>query len=362
MAIKKIGIISLYGNNNFGNKLQQYAVENLVKKFVTKVNIIKEIDICRKERKCINSKILNCFRSIKRKILKPKYYRNINFYKFEKNFLITDYKNYYSNNKNSKLNKKYDYFILGSDQVWNPDFGLKGNFKYLDFSNRNKNIAFSASFGVSKIPDDLIEEYKKGLQNFKAISVREDRGKEIVEELTGRKDVEVLVDPTMLLTADEWDKISKKPEQLKTDRYILNYFLGELSKERKEGIERIAKENNCEIINLLDKNDPLYVSGPSEFLYLEKHAFLICTDSFHSSVFAILYNRPFIVFDREQENIEDMSSRIDTLINKFKLKNRKFTGKIEKENLEHDYTEAYRILEFEREKSDKFLRKALDIE
>ena len=145
-------------------------------------------------------------------------------------------------------------------------------------------------------------------------------------------------------------------------KYILNYFLGELSEERKKEIDRIAKENNCEVINILDKKSPFYQTGPSEFLWLEKNAFLICTDSFHSSVFAILYNRPFIVFDREG-NGQGKNSRIETLISKFKLKNREYNGKnITQENLEHDYTEAYKILEEERKKSDKFLRKALDIE
>ena len=111
----------------------------------------------------------------------------------------------------------------------------------------------------------------------------------------------------------------------------------------------------------MDKNSPFYECGPSEFLWLEKYAFLICTDSFHSSVFAILYNRPFVIFDREQKNIVSMNSRLETLIKKFKLKNRKFEGKITKENLNHDYSEAYKILEKERKKSEVFLKKALDI-
>ena len=88
---------------------------------------------------------------------------------------------------------------------------------------------------------------------------------------------------------------------------------------------------------------------------------MICTDSFHSSVFAILYNRPFIVFDRDDKS-KDMSSRIDTLISKFKLKNRKYNGKeIIEENINHDYTEAYEILKNEREKSFNFIKNALDI-
>ena len=74
----------------------------------------------------------------------------------------------------------------------------------------------------------------------------------------------------------------------------------------------------------------------------------------------MLYNRPFIVFDRE-DNLASMNSRIETLINKFNLKNRNFTGKITIENLQHDYTEEYKILEKERQKADEFLRQALDI-
>ena len=195
------------------------------------------------------------------------------------------------------------------------------------------------------------------------MSVREDRGKEIVEELTGRKDAEVLIDPTMLLTREEWDLVAKKPNNLKNNKkYIFNYFLGNLSSQRKEEIYKIAKEYDCFIINFLDPNDPFYMCGPSEFLYLEKNAFLICTDSFHSSVFAILYDRPFVVFKREQFGMENMGSRLDTLIDKFKLKNRRYNEKnITFENLNHDYSEAYKILSIERKKSDAFLKNALNI-
>ena len=165
----------------------------------------------------------------------------------------------------------------------------------------------------------------------------------------------------MLLTPEEWDKVSNRPKQLdniKEEKYILNYFLGELSDSRRKEIERVANENNCHIINILDKNDPFYTCGPSEFLYLEKHAFLICTDSFHSSVFAILYNRPFIIFDREQKGIVNMNSRIETLINKFQLKNRKYNGdNITKKNLEHDYSDSYIILEKERQKTKDYFSK-----
>lgn len=77
-----------------------------------------------------------------------------------------------------------------------------------------KKIAFSASFGISKLPEEKKADFKKYLSEFKSISVREDAGKKIIEDLTGRKDIEVLIDPTMLLKSDEWDKVNSRPKQL----------------------------------------------------------------------------------------------------------------------------------------------------
>ena len=165
----------------------------------------------------------------------------------------------------------------------------------------------------------------------------------------------------MLLTKNEWDKISIKPKQYNNKKFIFNYFLGNLSDKRREEIERIAKKYDCEIVDIMDEKNPYYTCGPREFIWLEKNAFLICTDSFHSSVFAFLYNRPFIIFNRE-DSLENMSSRLNTLLEKFELKNRKYNNKeITKENLNHDYNEGYKILEKEREKSKEFLEKALEV-
>lgn len=357
--MKKTGIVTIIDNNNYGNRLQNYAVQQVLKKFEKyEVETVKnEPTLNRRTSK--GEYVLRYIKNMIQKIIeiKNKSLRKKLFLKF--------------NEENIKFSKKrlnilkkitdYEYFIVGSDQVWNPTFSRLRNFELLDFNTTAKKVAFSASFGISELPNEYKDITKKGLVDFKKISVREDAGKEIINDLDIRKDVEVLVDPTMLLTAEEWDNVARKPEQLKTNKYILNYFLGELSEERKKEINRIASENQCEVINILDKNSPFYQTGPSEFLYLEKNAFLICTDSFHSSVFAILYNRPFIVFNREDKNMS-MNSRIETLINKFKLENREFSGKITNENLQHDYSKAYEILEKEKEKSLIFLKDALDIE
>lgn len=346
----KVGIITINDNDNYGNRLQNYALFKYLKNNDCFVETVKNEPFS-------NTKKAFLIRVIKNIHYKGTYslveQRKKKFMEFNKNIDFSK-----RNVTPYSSSKKYDYYFAGSDQIWNPKINRLRYVDLLGFAKPKQRIAFSASFGISELPEKCKEKAKRELEKFKAISVREDRGKEIVEELTGRKDVQVLVDPTMLLTSEEWDKVAKKPEQLKTDKYILNYFLGEISEKRRKEIERIAKENNCEIINILDKNSPFYQTGPSEFLYLEKNAFLICTDSFHSSVFAILYNRPFVVFDREDSNVK-MNSRLDTLLKKFKLENRWYKDKITEEQLQVDYKESYIILGEERKKAKEFLENAI---
>lgn len=352
---RNIGIITIDDITNYGNRLQNYALQEYLKKKYCNVRTIK---ISKSEKNLIVEKIKRVAIDIIKLVSpKKKYKKYNNFRYFNKKIkysrIIKEY-------NLSSLNKNYDFFIVGSDQVWNPYFGLQ-DISLLTFVNDNdKKIAFSASFGVNELPDEKKNRMGKYINDFKKISVREEAGKKILEPLTKRNDIEVLVDPTMLLASAEWDKVSKKPKHLKSKKYVLNYFLGELSSERKKEIEDFAKRNDCDIINLLDEKDSLYESGPAEFLYLEKNAFLICTDSFHSSVFAIIYDRPFVVFDREQEGIASMNSRIDTLISKLNLKNRRYNEtNITNENLKHDYSEAYKILEEERKKSRIFIDEIL---
>lgn len=348
--MKKIGIITICGNNNYGNRLQNYALIKIVDSMGfechtiwPKLNFLRKMSIRYKNRNLsqLDSTRINNFKNFTDNYTKP---------------IFLKY--------NKKIGNKYEKIIVGSDQIWNLEWQLWLN-KFLTKIENNKIIAYAPSFGVSKIKDSQIKWYKKIINNVKYLSIREDRGQEIIEEITGRKDAKVLIDPTMLLKSDIWDEVSLRPTQLdkyKDNKYILMYFLGDISQKNRLEIERVAKENNCIIINILDKNSEFYTCGPREFLYLIKNAFLICTDSFHSSVFSFLYNRPFIVYNREKA-AGDMSSRLDTLISKFNLKDRKYNGeRITKENLNNDYTEAYKILETEREKSKKFLEKALDIE
>lgn len=348
--MKKVGIFTINDDSNFGNRLQNYAVQEILKKYNIQVVTIRKNSLL--------SRIKNKLKIYVKKIIpQNKYKRQINFNKFNKNIKFKYYK---KDKELDKINKQYDYFFTGSDQVWNPNFGRMSDVDFLMFASEEKRNSFSASFGISNLPNDLKNFYKERLAKLKNISVREDAGKKIVEELTGRKDIKVLIDPTMMIKAEEWDKVAKRPKKLENDKYILNYFLGDVSKERKEIIEKVAIENNCKIINILDPQDIYYSCGPSEFLYLEKNAYLICTDSFHSSVFAILYNRPFLVFEREDAN-ENMNSRLETLLSKFELQDRKYiNGNIKEKDLKTDYSNSYKILDEERKKCNEFLMETLN--
>lgn len=344
--MKKAGIITLFGERNFGNRLQNYAVQEVLKRFNLDVETIKYLGIndeVASEENEIHINRLNKFKEFNENI------------KFAKEPVYKEY------DVPSDYSKNFDYIVIGSDQIWNFTYDTIFSEKaFGSFAPKDKKIAFSASFGVNYVPEENSELYKickENLEDIKAISVREHAGKDIAEKLTTRTDVEVLVDPTMMLDSCDWEKVMKKPENLKTDKFIVKSFLGDSSDNSWKEICRIAEENECEIIDISDKNSPYYDMGPAEFLYLEKNAFLVATDSFHACVFSILFSTPFIVFERNDNKLESMHSRIETLLKTFDMENRIFDGKIEQEIFNNNYEVAHEKLEKEREKVMNFLIK-----
>lgn len=347
--MSKALIVTLYGNFNYGNKFQNYAIQNVLKKYFNEVYTLTSSKIWRPRK---NEAILKFFPKVffmKKESLERKKYKN--FEKFSQNYIAqcvqTDSK---------KLGQDFDSVCIGSDQIWNPYY--YDNF-YYSFGKFSKNVfSYAASIGINEIPENYQEDMKIGLNRLKHISVREEKGAEIVENLTGERP-KVLIDPTMLLTAEEWDKIIEKPKRMPKKEYIFTYFLGEYSKERREYIKKIAEKNNLEIVSLGQiEDDKYFCSSPSEFLYLIKNSKIIFTDSFHGSVFSILYKRPFYILNREGVSFS-MNSRIDTLIKKFNLENREINNYAKQIDMEYDYSEVQILLENERKKAIEFLENSL---
>lgn len=351
----KVGIITIIDNNNYGNRLQNYALQEYIKKLGLE-------SITLKNKVFLNDKIRWCLGRVKHIGYQDNYSKNE---KRKQNFLRFNEKINFSN-KNVNPWKDItncDYYIVGSDQVWNPWLGRLRDVELLRFTKQNdKKIAYAASFGVDNLEEKHIRSIKSDLMRFNKISVRENTGKEIVERITGRKDIEVVLDPTLLLEAAEWNNIVESPPYDLPQKYVLCYFLGKKTNNVREAIEKFGRNKNCEIIDVLDAKTIYYTTGPAEFLYLIREAELVCTDSFHAAVFSLIFDKSFVVFERDQEGVVNMNSRIKTLLNNFRLIGREYNGNsITDKNLYHDFSEAYKILEKERKKSKMFLKKAINM-
>ncbi len=352
----RIGISTIFDNENHGNRLQNYALQAILEHYTSNV-------ITLKNKPRFSSGISNLLRGVAlsetvwiNRLVGKK--RKVCFLQFNNRCVHITPKCYWMNDRNIRLRKKdvCDLYCTGSDQVWNPGSGRGRGFDYLSYAEYEQTFSYAASFGVEEIPEKHRDAVRKGLNHIKFISVREDAGKRIVEELTGRTDAQVLVDPTMLLTTEEWDEVARKPKGNVPEKYVLTYFLGAVSEERRAAIVRKAREMGCQLIELMDKNGPFYAIGPDHFVYLIKHAALVCTDSFHGSVFSFLYQRPLAIFDRKG-SADNMSSRLETLCSKFGLEHCMARGdEMPELPMTPDYSEGFAVLDAERKRSKDYLK------
>lgn len=377
--MKNVGILTINDYTNYGNRLQNYAVQEVLKSIGTDpITIVNET-----KRDCINTKnnsqlirIFNILMNNNLIALKRKFYfkahnTSINEAQVEK---IKKFKIFTSNNiKESNfsvicdnipecLKDKYDYFITGSDQVWNPNFRHFSDIDFLTFAPKHKRVAYSPSFGISSIPDSYIEDFKSWIDGMGFLSVREDRGREIIKELTGREST-VLVDPTMMLDKKTWVNIARTDISKPKKAYLCTYFLGETFEEHKKSVYKIAKQNNLEVVNLGSVYDlKRYSIGPSEFLDYIASSELFMTDSFHGAIFSIIFEKPFVVFDRVG-TLPSMNSRIDTLLSKFNFMDRKWEStKLSQNYFDVDFSHTGSIFEYERFRAYSYLKNALDLE
>ena len=352
----KAAIVTLFGDN-YGNKLQNYALQTILESLGNDVKTLRIKDgkklscpVSKKEaiRKLTPSYVYQVISSR----IKNKYpYKNQRdglrgsiefgktdipqrleeqrseaFKKFSEKHLKLDEEIIYPGAYD--YTDKYDAYVCGSDQIWNPTYSSTGAEYFLQFVPEHKRIAFAPSFGLNSINEALHPLYRKWLNGIPYLSVREEAGAGIIKELTGREAM-VLPDPTLYLTKEQWEKVEKKPEFDIDQPYVLTYFLGNETNKYRRYIEAYAKRINARIIDLFDMREPEYYAvDPAEFVWLMHHAAAMFTDSFHGTVFSLIFHTPFLVFDRVESGGTGMSSRIDTLLNMAQLPARRF-GMIE---------------------------------
>ena len=164
----------------------------------------------------------------------------------------------------------------------------------------------------------------------------------------------------MLIPVEKWKQLCKAPKEELPEHYIVCYFLGRVDKEYYNKIVKFSKSKGLPIIMLFDITAPAYYTyDPAEVLYTIQHADYVLTDSFHGTVFSILFHKNFYVFTRNEGKVS-MNSRIETLLEKFDFENR-VLGDRSEDVLNVQWEKVDFILEKERKKAKKYLVEALTI-
>lgn len=356
--MKRIGVLTFQypENRNFGASLQSYACLKLMKYFSKDV------------------KLINYYKESFNYTLKGKVVLNLeskNFREYVKKFLNLMPKIEKDSNLEF-LNREFDIFIVGSDQVWRSRY-LSGKtlHYFFDFvESDKKKIAYAASFGVDVWEGDkqLTEKVSPLIKRFNYISVREESGIDICKNTFGINNAVCVLDPTLMIDKKEYQSILddwKDKSHLKK-KYIAHMLLDD-TKQLKEGSKKIANYLDAKInyikgrtINIFGKSLTLY-NKVSQWLTYLKDAELVITDSFHCTVFSIIFHKKFVVVANPERGI----ARLETLLGKLGLQDRFFTniddvlksGILDKEI---DYEEVDKKLEVHRKYSMEFLRKALE--
>lgn len=358
---KKVGIVTITKGSNYGNRLQNYAMQTVLQRQgYYPETIQKETDIL-KGFKRIKFNFKNIF-NIKCSLFEKRMYR---FFQFNKRNITFSKKLLSEKKENHSIAEMYDYFVCGSDQIWNPYFSINTDLNYLSFVSDKKKVAVSASFGVDNIPVEKQQHIKELLEALDAISMREYTGEEIVKKLTNKSCITV-IDPTLALSEKEWEKMEKAPKSRDKDKkYNFCYLLGNYDISFIQTITNNAKSDQRDVAYLWNEFVPLQYQGsefamdPSEFVWLIHHCEKVITDSFHAVVFSLIFHKPFIVVPRSvDEGMRDMSSRFKQLEKMFDIKDMLYNGSFENcAIVDYDYVE--RVIEKEQKRFIEFIKNSL---
>ena len=290
---KKIGIITIHSDLNYGAALQAYALNQYLRNQGYDSEIINYIKIPNHPRqypfpKNIAYWLMN----------RPRFLR---YRKFLKSSVTA--KEWHSVEElMNGFNEPFDVLISGSDQVWNPTCGgLVDKLNpcyYLAFaqSGQYKKVAYASSLGSYRFNAEERVHVKEWLDDHH-LSTRESSGAEHLKEILG-KEVKVVLDPTLLLDSEQWRKASR-PVRVKS-KYVLVYYIDEIA-ECVEYARKVADKHDWKVVMMsntfnrfpgVDQNIPF--CGPAQFLWLFGHAEYVVTNSFHGTAFSVNFNRPFI--------------------------------------------------------------------
>lgn len=269
---------------------------------------------------------------------------------------------------------RYDMYVCGSDQIWNPLIFREKNFDpafFAAFASDGRRIAYAPSFGISQIPEDKREELRRYLMSFDALSVREKQGEKIIEDVSGKSSITVL-DPTLLLTGSQWGELAKVPTLDKP--YLLCYFVSD-GRKYSDYVNILSERYKLPVVALCGSRrvpactkHKVLDAGPKEFLGLFKNAAMVCTDSFHGTVFSVNFKKEFVCFSSSKNSEGSVNSRLYNILSKLGLTARlypctisaqDFKQRIVKDDYPVDYNAVEKLLSDERRLSEQYLERSL---
>ena len=321
---KSIATVTWMSYRNSGTYLQAYALQQTLISLGFDSRIIDDSRIISSYPKKRFSPI-RCLRSISPSMIKFKRaFRKAEeeFLEFRNTHLLLDSDWVFPND----LSQRYDAYIAGSDQIWSPAVKFDG-FYYLDFTSRKK-IAYAPSFGVSEYPEARKASVAPLLSEFSSISVREKAGAEILKSEFGI-DAEVVVDPTMLMTREQWENCLTLSSCNTADKPYLLCYLLTYNKQYIDFVKEYCNDKGLSLKLIVHSHlmtgiteDEIYV-GPIGFLEAIRGAEIIMTDSFHGTIFSMIFQKEFYSFKRFNDNLSySQNSRLENLLSQVGLEDR----------------------------------------
>ena len=370
--MKKVALLSFHTAYNYGAALQAFALQETVSDMAVDCAYINYVNESRQQEYDMIAQIR---RELKKKnlIRVAKLIcgipfmagRKRHFEQFYHRYLTKTAVEYHSSKEAEALNDDFDKFIVGSDQVWNPENNGSDCAFMLDFvQDERKRISYSSSFGISEVPEHMIQGYTDNLTKFYRISTRELAGVKLIRELSGR-DAHLVLDPVFLPATEVWERMISTAKK-NTKEYIffytnrntqLNDFLG--LGYPSDALEYHILSSHVSLKDFLDqKRKIMFTMSPEKFLEEIADAKLVVTASFHCLAFSIILHKQFVVFLTGNQGKDE---RILNILRICGLENRVFRHGAKQSDIDKpiDYFQVEERLKRYRENSRKYLYNAI---
>lgn len=371
---KRAGLLTFHRARNIGTNLQAFALQEYLNSLGVKAEFIdyrpKYIEqdfgvFIRPLYEQAKTSLVSLAKFWLKTIVKLPFNmkREYTFKQFRERYLSVSEEKFLTREEvlNSHLN--YDYYFFGSDQIWNPDLtdGLDLTF-FGDFvKGRGKKISYAASIGKNILTECELKKMVQAIEYLDVVGVREVSAANLLQNNT-EKDIYVNIDPTLLIDSKAWRRFITK--RIRNDKYVFVYAL-EKNMNLINAAKQIAKRKNLNVVFLDMKNyygkrgRSYYSAGPVEFLNLLYYADCVVTNSFHGTVFSMIFEKKFFSIPHKSR-----STRVIDLLSELGLSDRVVFEYSGKENIDSpiDYKRVNELLSIKRKKSEKYFSDNLDIE